>query len=702
MRQKRTMSSQSFRFSQKIFAGAGCLAIIAGTAMAFDVPKIWCWETPDGDASSRSEFVEIVRLQLGGGLLDPEDAADAVTNEIWTRELASNDICILLQNYGNTHWYPAFALWNHPDDAWSWAYGSPPNCPTGFSDCDSYANGLHKTAYFGHGILDASAWTQAFCDRYEDNAESSGKIDTPSRFHFDSETANSSSSSFFDCVQFGRRLFSHLDEDGTIAPGGTSIRWSDPSAIHGFGSDSLEDLFEDFKDYLEVHYSVTLPAGWMPAICASGCFNVCDEGMFDTNGDPVDIAAIDIEREFAYRWRGWYNAVIQQSRDAALGEAAYDIIRATWQGAKCSNYDAVSFDGVDGRYVVNRGAFGAHPANYTWPRETAGDFSAPVFYFVSDEHYQSGEDIFSASLRVFRKTLDAIYHSYSGDNDSIAPWHAAIGQSLRGQVVTADFYRDLHALMRAKRVTETMLWWDPRPGYVTVEECHWDDMASVIDEVWGFEAKSVSISAGSASGLSSSWPDLVSYSTEDYLAGTCYSSGLTNELEFEIVFDSILDDVEVDEIFVNLEATAELDAIVTVYAKDQSASSWVQIGQSASADFIGEQRTIWSTGEFSNSSFVSTSGVVELKLHFDVGTIAVATPPSVDVDLVQLIAVNPSSCTGTAMVGDLQEDGYVDLRDLEIWLTSYDNSDSHNHTRYDINNDGRVDLQDLADLISAL
>src|SRR5690606_23387461 len=89
-------------FWKRCSMAAACLAMTAGSVAAFDVPRVWCWDTPSGDVLSRSEFVEMVRLELNGSYADPGVAAGAITAEIALRELDEDDICILLQNYGNT------------------------------------------------------------------------------------------------------------------------------------------------------------------------------------------------------------------------------------------------------------------------------------------------------------------------------------------------------------------------------------------------------------------------------------------------------------------------------------------------------------------------------------------------------------------------------------------------------------------------
>lgn len=147
------------------------IAALAGTACTGDrdesgdpaLPtreRFWSWQEPLGAAAGRTDIVAIVRH---GASLAPESAADRCCNEILSRGLGPEDVCITIQSFGtNDSPYPIF---KHPGDRMAG----------------------HDTVWMSQGIAQAAAWFEPFAARYVERQSEDPRIPDPARFQFDAE-----------------------------------------------------------------------------------------------------------------------------------------------------------------------------------------------------------------------------------------------------------------------------------------------------------------------------------------------------------------------------------------------------------------------------------------------------------------------------------------------------------------------------------
>jgi len=148
----------------------------------------------------------------------------------------------------------------------------------------------------------------------------------------------------------------------------------------------------------------------------------------------------------------------------------------------------------------------------TTPAVASGDFSSPVLYPPSPVHWD-GSDLWGERLHYYlpkengnwpmagpsritldysRRSMESIINSFDGNNLDIVPWIRPIGQQAPGYVTTAIDFRDMLAMLRAKKVPEIIVWWAGE-NY----EPNWPTALAIMDRVYKPQLNKIRILSGS-------------------------------------------------------------------------------------------------------------------------------------------------------------------------------------------------------------
>jgi len=247
---------------------------------ASDPVRVWCWDLPRGQAMNDPRIIGMVRVMVSDYNGDPKRTADAVCDQILSRNLSSDQICILLQNLGvggapgarGWKWRQKntkmSALWAHPAD--------------GLSDRSAYK--WWRTPWMEHGVADTRQWMNEFIEQYK-HRQQTDNVPAPSRFYQDIEW-------FKPGVWLGgHKTWPGIQQDPRF----------ESQPLLGFDGRTLGNLYREA-------------------------------------GEPSVDVTVAVHQKPNDAWRCWYENVSKQVAAAALNEAIYIPVREAWPSVPCTNY----------------------------------------------------------------------------------------------------------------------------------------------------------------------------------------------------------------------------------------------------------------------------------------------------------------------------------------------------------------------------
>lgn len=379
------------------------------------------------------------------------------------------------------------------------------------------------------GVGGARKWMIDFLAAYD----ALGGI-APARFHFDCEL------SLADCCSL----------EGTVvmrAVAKDHARWIN-TVVPGTGGLTMATLYANaISTY-----------GWVTG------------REFENALDPSITPSFGANRKYFI----WYEAVCQKVRDAALKQAAYDVIHARWPNCKFSNYQDNAADGhsetfgwyagrdangttftptmagirgtvdsysIQGDLNIAGDLLPGTPYASLWHVFTgaaSGDFSAPELYPCNEafftnpprtNYYLSPDALGGntltgkqATLMVQRRTVESILNSPGGGPGKLTPWIEGLNghpaQSPRP--VEFDEFTNQLAMLRAKRLSEVLLWWDGNPD----SQQNWPLLQNIFRQLYSVRLYGYKLFNGTALSPNTN-PDRL----RDTLRGTCEAFDCNSE-----------------------------------------------------------------------------------------------------------------------------------------------------------------------------
>jgi len=332
----------------------------------------------------------------GGGPLDPADVADEVISTINTRGLSAGEISIYLHGLGNGHGNPNGASCEKPalfkhwcdglehtqaqskEELWCEDIGSWKCCywyltPWMIHGVENEANGGCDWGDCGTGH-----WMDGFVTAYAAYQSTQMSFPDPTRFHFDAECPWWMDNYFmyaFDC-------YDDEDED----------RW-DSEVIYGFGSDTMEDIWDDSG------------LDWP---------------------DPTE----DWNHEDNQPWANWWTNTFWRIMEGAMEAACYVPIHAEWSGTKCSNWlTSCNIDSSHNYIPCGRWAGQNDWLDIHW--ENTADLQAPVLYPAGWDHLDSGDHTWDVTMELAQHNVDAcIFSQTTYAPSEITPWLMPVGATV--------------------------------------------------------------------------------------------------------------------------------------------------------------------------------------------------------------------------------------------------------------------------------
>lgn len=471
-------------------------------------------------------------------------------------------------------------------------------------------------------------------------------------------------------------------------------------------------------------------------------------------------------------WEGATPSNSERAFDAAMKECAYDVIQAEWPNCKVSNYGHFSSDGaVDtfgwytGRSYTSSGASSFIPTrqctrgwttevpDFYWndfpgslwlvvPSRASGDFAAPDLYPVSPYYFTPSDrynyyikpdgggpqeiDRADASLGIARRWVESIQNSdpQEVERQPVAPWVAAPGSDKWDPPYQEREFRMTLAMLRAKAITEVLLFW---PG----ESGNWEALLAIMDRVYVPQIQSCAALHGECDPTPCELdPDQVRYTLRtadsDDQVIQLIAGPDDKEVALKIVFNN-LDDWEnaPPKMFLNVECSVKPDDDEVpnvrglIYVWDPSvgvSGSW--IFQTDANDFVGtsdpgfgffapenDEWDEWDeewcetrrTFQLNSGAYISPTGEMEVK-------IVLRRPYPGDFaaryDLTQLVGtleVDSGGGDGLAQGADDDYSFSVDSADAAEFMADFTAA----RPAADFNNDGSINLDDVSDFNTA-
>jgi hypothetical protein len=505
-------------------ASSLALFVVAGVVGSADAqtlqPQFYMWGAPSHGVSppvlwTDRQFMPIILLQLGSNnsMLSPQDVALAAQARI--QEFADNNwldptkVCITFDHFGAWREDPQVAMAHsffHEEDY----LRPPPDLVQTTPPAPLWMD--YAQPWMSTGIAEAKLWMIQFLDSYNaldyipHGASTPVSLPIPARFHFDTEVHIVVPEAVNQI-----RLMEAIALDS---------RWA-TEPVPGQGNSTMQDLYAD----------AALRYGWWagpPAVLTP----------FDQAIRRNENTDSDINRPYYL----WFSRVCQAALDAAMKEAAYDVIKdsQSWPPnseplPKVSNYDDANEDGMPSEFgwypranpagpqpqtfVPSRHAPNGRPhGGYTgiqhflndlqgpggeyslWlvmSRTASGDFSAPECYAPWYVHTQHSPMYYlpawpiekrgDSALRMNRQSIESILNSGIHGPDQIAPWvlmeHANAVPGNPTTLFHAEDVRRHLAMFRAKNLGELLVWWW-HPEHQNAVPVSWESYRKKVRQVY--------------------------------------------------------------------------------------------------------------------------------------------------------------------------------------------------------------------------
>ncbi len=664
--------------------GLALVMLLAAGASAAP-PRVWTWGPPldDGttDPSTLSacapRFIQTVRVKVitGHPTLPIEigmtgtQAATAVCELIQARGLQAGEVAIILQDFAKGD--------GAPDNPFRYSVSLTTNHADGLTACgpECLVADWWMTPWMSNGIAETRAWMEEFVARYQFlQAEAAGgggggleklpvpPIPNPSRFIFDNE---------FEVIS---------------------------------GS-NMEEVFRLMQ--LESRWYTEPIPGWF-AQTPTGLTPLTMEEIYDQAGRPPYPSGAGQDDPPYLNWLNWYTGVTYQAIEGAMNAAAYSVIRQAWPECMSSDYrTSCRTDNVTDEtlppYIARRYYFETKPGHHAY-WQGYSDMQSPITPLVWTRHLRPNESIYDSTLRIHRATFDSLLHSFGGQNPPIVPWFN-VTVYLDQLLTTADRHhqRDLLALIRSKGVEELIAWSD---GNIFMDSRFtWNNLSSVIAQVWLAAVTDVSVARGVSGSTSGPPQDLLRHADADPLT-LLGDGGAGQQLEVVVGFSSCLNNPA--RLRVSLDSVEQVigvpdptgipaDAVTTqVSIRDWSAGgttpTWHSIGFTR-ADACGKIEAFYV--EDATSYIRPTDGRIEMRVAYSssIGGIV-----SVKLDHIAAIELDPSPLVPKCRLADINHDDRLNINDIAAFTLAYDAQ----CLKADVNHDGVVDAQDTADFYEAL
>lgn len=566
---------------------------------------------------------------------------------------------------------------------------------------------LH-TPWMKNGINDSKAWVADFIARYQDLQANPMDFDMddgftppplpdPMRFHMDSEN------SFSNCCDTS--WVAAFDYMITTDNRRDSPAWPIPGFFDSNGS------------------PMTLEEIWLEGLAQHP--NIATY-------DPTKFIFESVNQE----WHIWWMTVVNTALEAAMDEVLYSQVRAAWPNVKTSEYwRSVRTDGslLGGRRIRDYNAPGAPPFG-EW-RQIPGrgplldrHMMSPVMYFSDDgfvhcEHLKdsagmpTGESRLQATLRLFREALSACSDSNFGLTESgnpyiteLVPWLSQVNQYF-----DVDQSRRVLSLARSENPSEINIWSDLAPN----TQQNWNSLTDLIHQVWGTQLEQYSILFGTDPGASLSDLEFDDQSrfqaiSDLDLAALTPSERVTIQL---VVDTTALASIGVD--FAALSPTLLLEGDFWTRAAPSSTFSsaiglisvknvTTQAFDLIHTYFSGSTPNRLALLISDSSLYIDGNGDVTLQFEYSApGNPLFPEQARFEFvsDSIQLVGANANASLGepgdscpmmASVLGDVTDDGFVDMIDLRQLMRSF----GLNTSQSDLNDDHIVDVLDLSILLN--
>lgn len=629
-----------------------CAGLVAGLASSANArPRFWSWQTPLGTAASNTDIIKMVRFDMVlPSILDGDDAADLVCNEIVSRTLTSGKVAILLQNFAHGD----VPLESSPCNSGVNAYLNQYEASNAlyFHVGDQLANTAiceyWRTPWMSNGIAETQAWVDKFIKQYKIRQGLNGAIPDPDRFHFDDEDEVAAC-----CSNLALRVFHNMKTN--------EARYS-TEPIPGFGASTLDNLYT---------------AAGSPGYARNQWW-----------GDASNQTFVK-----------WYKGIANQAIDGGLNEAAYTLLKdvTAFPSVLCSNYNkSLRIDGVSGREFVDNWQAGVNSwAKIAW--SGFGDLQAPNLYPVHIDHMTTPENtdrrVWDASMRVNRTNMEACIHSFSGPHaNEMCPWIPIcgdaldVGDSTRGfYPISVDDLRRLLAMLKSLEGGE-FIFWNNNAAQVST---NWDNADRLIDQVWGTTMSSVTIATGTQSGGGAP-ATLVQSALRDPLVVTPSGNATDVQTAFASTFAN-----QPCRLRVIVEASVSAGALTqTVSIWDYTNSNWdtlTAVNATATDYETAYNHRIYENADGETDDHISNTGEIKVRVQHT----SITGGAHSEFDLVQVVGLDQSR-----YAGDTDWDYDVDSTDLATYVT-YMSQTVWPGTKGDVNGDGTVNSADYTIITGA-
>lgn len=422
------------RQAATLLASIACLGPMAAAGVAGvadeGLPRIWTWSPPTGPAARHPSLRALVKFSINANS-NPATIADLICDQIVARGLATDEIAIMIHNYGRG------TLVGNPLDAMQ-GTGLAPELERG-------------TPWTANGVAAMSAWTDAFIARYQARQAADG-VPAPARFHMDSEL----------------RLPA-LCYLPNIAP--------------CWGTAPLEVFDAMRADPRWNTEPLRMNPGLvpMPRTMAE---------LYEAAGSPPYDPSLTRDAAVNRAWSAWWDGVMRESVDGAFEAAFYSRVKAAWPGVLASEFaQSMRLDGGIEPDGSTRGYIDFEWWNEGWMPAThwcgRADLQAPAFYVFGETFVDGSRPFMDEQMRLHRANLDACLHSFGGVAPAeITPWVTMPGVALpygespaTSRSYANDEFLRIVALFRSRGIDEFMVW----PG---VGDATWTAATDAVDAVW--------------------------------------------------------------------------------------------------------------------------------------------------------------------------------------------------------------------------
>lgn len=388
----------------------------------------------------------------------------------------------------------------------------------------------------------------------------------------------------------------------------------------------------------------------------------------------------------------------------------------------------------------------------TTPNVASGDFSSPVLYPPSPTHWagvgtwgdryqyylpkDNGSwpttDAANITLTNGRRAVESIINSFDGNNLNIAPWIRPPGQFAewppypQTYTTSAIDFRDMLAMLRAKKVPEIIVWWAGL-NY----EPNWPSAIAIMDRVYKPQLNKIRLLNGSCTNCPPSPTaipvDRLRYTLREEVPNEEFVEIASNqevdpvELAVQFTFGDVASLLGNGPMAINIECSAyafETPAGVTdisglIYVRDPATNNWMlqdfiddfqsdpnMTGfgfhapiNAEPATFPGYYAPLWheTRRTFDGIENYIANDKIDIKIVFKRNY--TTDPFKIRFDLVQLVGLPDylGADEGLAQGADFNHSQTVESYDVAAFMSAY----AAGAEAADFNNDGVVNADDL-------